>query len=201
MKEFIIEVGSNSGTDTVTLASNNPECQVIAIEPTPELLSGFLYKLPKQVPNIKVFPFAIDLDEGIKNFNIAGYSNWGRSSLHEFTDNIHEQWEGRPDFKFTHSVDVLCIRGDKLCDMLGVKSIKYLWVDTQGNDFRTLKSFGKYLEITKAGKCEAAYSVHLYKDVDNSYLNIVKFLENLGFKTKIKPDVVHKECDVHFWRE
>ena len=200
-KDFILEVGSNRGTDTISLAFNNPDCQIVGFEPTPELLVNYLYKLQYEVKNIKIFPFAIDEEEAIKTFNIAGQNDWGCSSLHKFTDDIQNVWQNRPDFKFTHSIDVLCLRGDTICKMLDIESIKYLWIDTQGNDFRTLKSFGQYLDIVQKGKCEAAYNVDLYKDVDNNYLNIQQFLESKGFKTRIQPDVVNKECDVHFWRE
>lgn len=198
MNNYVIEIGANLGNDTISLY-NKYNLPLIAVEPTPQLLST-LWNKYKNMKNIYILPLAIDEERGFKKFNIAGTNDWGCSSLHEFNPHIHELWQGRPDFNFTDFQQVMCITGEDLVQLCNINQIEYLWIDTQGNDLRVLKSFKEKLKLVKAGKCEAAYTVDLYKNVDNSYITIEKFLQENGFKTHIIPDIVNKECDVHFER-
>jgi FkbM family methyltransferase len=191
----IIEVGANSGTDTINLAADGST--VYAFEPTHELIKNNLRPLSKQYPNIKVIPFAVDTTNNFTTFNIAGQSDWGCSSLHKFNTDIHQLWPGRKDFKFTKSVNTFCIRLDSFLEMSNIKEVDYLWIDAQGNDWNVLKSLGKQLDIVKEGKCEVSYTVSLY-NTDNTIENVKPWLEKRGFIVKVNPDKKNKECDLHF---
>jgi hypothetical protein len=72
---------------------------IFCFEPTIELFTEFLYPKFKGNPRVKVFPFAVDLRNGFTKFNVAGQGDWGCSSIHEFSEDIHEKWQGRPDFR------------------------------------------------------------------------------------------------------
>jgi len=196
--KFVLEIGANQGIDTINLY-NKYNLPVIAVEPTPELLF-FLWKKYENNSDIKILPLAIDLERGFKKFNVAGSGDWGCSSLHDFNPDIHNLWNGRPDFNFTHFYNVMCITGEDLINFCNIEEVEYLWIDTQGNDLRVLKSFKDKLSIVKSGKCEAAYTVELYNNINNNYKEIENYLQLNGFKTWIQPDVVNKECDVYFER-
>lgn len=194
----IVEVGANWGGDTKRFAdkSNN---FVYAFEPTPELFDH-LCKTFLSYSNVKIFPFAVDEEEGEAIFNIAGTGDWGCSSLYTFDPEIHEKWEGRPDFHFTNQVTVEKKRLDNFINENNIESIDYLWVDAQGNDFKVMKSLGDKVDIVKEGKCEGSYSVDLYVNTENNVNDIVEWLTSKGFQCKIVPDNVGKEADVHFRR-
>ena len=194
----IVEVGANWGGDTKRFAdeSNN---FVYAFEPTPELFDH-LCKTFSSYNNVKILPFAVDEEEGEAIFNIAGTGDWGCSSLYTFDPEIHEKWEGRPDFHFTNQVTVEKKRLDNFINENSIDSIDYLWVDAQGNDFKVMKSLGDKISIVKEGKCEGSYSVDLYVNTENNVNDIVEWLTSKGFKCKIVPDNVGKEADVHFRR-
>ena len=194
----IVEVGANWGGDTKRFAdeSNN---FVYAFEPTPELFDH-LCETFSSYNNVKILPFAVDEEEGEAIFNIAGTGDWGCSSLYTFDPEIHEKWEGRPDFHFTNQVTVEKKRLDNFINENSIDSIDYLWVDAQGNDFKVMKSLGDKISIVKEGKCEGSYSVDLYVNTENNVNDIVEWLTSKGFKCKIVPDNVGKEADVHFRR-
>ncbi len=198
----VIEVGANSGQNTLELQINHPGCVVYAFEPTRELLTDHLW--PKYGSNemIKIIPFAIDTENSFRTFNVAGSWDWGCSSLNEFNENIHNEWLGRPDFSTTHRYSVPTITLFDFCSLYDITEIEYLWIDAQGHDFACLKSLGEKISIVKKGKCEASLNVKLYKSVENEAGQIKEWLENLGFSTAIVPDAsgIDAECDVHFWR-
>ena len=197
-KKIYIEVGSNEGTDTTKFISE--DSVVFCFEPIAELAYKLWQKFKHN--NVIVLPFAVDIDNSFKQFNIAGHSNQGCSSLNKFKNNIHEVWPGRPDFNFTESYVVPTIRLDSFIHMYNITKIDYIWIDAQGHDFNVLKSLGNNLSIVQEGRCEAAYNIPLYEGVDNYYQNIIEFLHKNDFKTDIQLDMsgLGAECDVIFTR-
>lgn len=193
----VIEVGANYGTDTEKFVLQGH--RVFAFEPTPELILHLQQKF-KGKDNFHLAPLAVDSEEGWATFHIAGGGDWGCSSLYEFTPDIHNKWEGRPDFQMTDSVVVMKMRLDTFMDLYGIDRVDYLWIDAQGNDFRVLKSLGDRISDVFEGKCEGAYTVDLYQNADNNVFVISDWLKDRGFETRIQPDNVGKEADVHFWR-
>lgn len=195
-EKCVLEIGANDGRDTEVL-QNFYNLPVLAVEPTPFLLKKLWEKYGKH-DNIFILPFAIDSSAGIKRFNIAGHSDWGCSSLHDFSDNIEEKWPDRSDFNFNDFCNICTITGAQLCELYSINNIEFLHLDAQGNDLRILQSFGSHIYKIKKGRCEAAYQVDLYK-IDNKYYNIVNFLQKNGFQTIVVPDALNKkECDIFF---
>lgn len=194
---IVIEVGANYGTDTMNFLNNGDS--VYAFEPTPELILHLQSKF-KSNPNFHLVPMAADIENGWAQFNIAGGGDWGCSSLYDFTPDIHDKWQGRPDFNMTDSVTVMKIRLDTFMNLYNIQTVDYLWIDAQGNDFRVLQSLGDRVSDIINGKCEGAYTVDLYDGTINDVRIIKSWLNEQGFKTRIQPDNVGKEADVHFWR-
>ena len=192
-----IEVGGNQGQHTDKFV--HPDARLFVFEPVQELYYR-LWEKYKGNKNVVVVPFAVDEVQEVKPFFVAGQKDWGCSSLNEFNEDLDQKWPGRTDFKVTHSYNVLTIRLDTFCEMYNISKIDYLWIDAQGHDFKVLKSLGDKLENVVEGRCEAAMNVELYKNTDNQYENIVKYLESKNFKTNITPDRsgIKAECDVMF---
>ena len=78
--------------------------------------------------------------------------------------------------------------------------IDFIEIDTQGNDFNVLKSFGDKISIIKEGVVEASNNVDLYKGVNNRIENIREFLETNGFQivSENENDYLKAEINIHF---
>lgn len=198
-KKIYIEVGSNKGTDTEKFV--NDDSIVYCFEPSMELAFE-LWKKYQNSDNVIILPFAIDIENGFKKFNVAGTSNWGCSSLNYFDKKINEKWPGRPDFIFTHSYVVPTITLYDFINLYDIKYVDYLWIDAQGHDFNVIKSLKEKIKIVKEGRCEAAHNVSLYENVNNDYKKIINYLNQQNFETNIELDRsgFGAECDIYFRR-
>jgi FkbM family methyltransferase len=199
MSKVVIEIGANDGSSTIGLVEKY-KLPTYAVEPVPRNLIELWNKF-KDNKQVTIIPTAIDIEFGLRKFNIAGQGDWGCCSLYEFIPNIRSIWVNRDDFVMTDSIEVICITGKQLVEMIKATSIEYLWIDAQGNDFRVLQSFGDKLALVKSGRCEASWSLSLYKGSENHYTEVTKFLVAMGFQTRVNPDSAGKECDIHFERK
>lgn len=199
-KKIIFDVGANDGNSCYHY-TNDPSNIVYAFEPTPYLLQTHLYH--KQRENYKVIPYAISDFDGETTFNIAGQSDWGCSSIHEFEDDLDKTWPGRTDFKVTQKIKVLVRRMDTFIKHNKIEKIDYMHCDTQGNDLNVLKSFGSYINILEAGVVEAANQNPLYKDVDNTVSSVTDFLEKNNFIIvgTHSNDIHYNEVNIEFRRK
>jgi len=199
-KKIVIEVGANKGTDTQKFLEEG--YTVYCFEPTPELIVILQNKFSVYKKQFFLIPLAVDTQNSFREFNLAKHDDWGVSSFYKFSDNIvnKKEWSERNDFYFDQSINVMTIRLDTFLDLYNIKSqISYLWIDTQGNDFRVLQSLGNKINKVKKGKCEASMKTKLYKGAKNDFKTIQKFLIRNNFKTKIIADSKSEnECDIHF---
>jgi FkbM family methyltransferase len=77
-------------------------------------------------------------------------------------------------------IRVPAVRGDDLCEQLGIRSVDLLCMDTQGSEISVLKSFGVKINTVKYIVTEATV-VNQY--VGQAQLHDINdFLVNLGFK-------------------
>ena len=181
MKKVVIEVGVNQAQDTQSYLNYFGEDMILyGFEPTYDLLPGLINKF-KNDPRVVIVPLAIDEVNRMAKFNIASWHDGGCSSLHQFSDDIHDKWPDNPAYFDKHQ-NVMTIRLDSFCDLYGIDVIDYIHIDAQGNDFSVLKSLGKYIDVVKEGKLECAYAVNLYKGVDNSFKSITTWLSDRNFK-------------------
>jgi FkbM family methyltransferase len=177
----ILDIGANNGNETFERVNQN-DCIVYAFEPTWELLSKYLWPMAYQNSNLRIIPFAVDIQNSFKQFNVAGQGDWGCSSLHEFSDDLSKKWPGRSDFKKTHSYIVPTITLYDFCELYGITEIDFIEIDAQGNDFNVLKSLGDKISIVKEGVVEASNNVDLYKSVNNRREDILDYLIKNGFE-------------------
>lgn len=189
--KIYFDVGANQGQDT-EIFLQNPENKVFCFEPIPKLIL-MLYKKFEKYDNFFLLPFAVDIENSWKKFNISELGDFGCSSLYEFSEDINIKWPGRGDFNYTSSIkNMMCIRLDTFMNLYNIQKIDYLHVDAQGNDFKVLQSLGEKIYDVEAGVCEASNRVELYKSENNTVNFIKPWLELRGFKTKIQYDGIGK---------
>lgn len=199
MKKIIFDIGANDGKETLQRAQDKNNI-IYAFEPTWELLTKYIWPMSYENENIIPIPFAVDIENNFKKFNIAGNGDWGCSSLHEFADNLETKWPGRPDFKVTHSYFVPTITLFDFCNLYNINKIDYIEIDTQGNDFNVIKSLGEKISIVESGVLEASSNVDLYKGVNNRIEDIRTFLKDNGFEItqESNNDWLGAEVNIHF---
>lgn len=190
----VIEVGANDGGNTRAFL-DTPDTAVYCFEPTVELQLILQQKF-KKYENFHLIPAAVHIQNGFEYFNVAGTSDWGCSSLYEFSENLETIWPNRPDFHRTDRYKVMTLRLDTFFDLYNIGEVDYLWIDAQGSDFNVLKSLGSKISNIKQGKCEAAHQVELYKTKDNNAFEIKRYMEANGFDVWFEHP--HQEVDVHF---
>lgn len=213
MEKIIIEVGGNDGKDTNTYTILADK--VYVFEPVPYLADGLRERF-KTNERVHVIQSAVsDKTENNVKFGISGpdYTHGaGCSSLNEFNPNIRNEWGGRDDFQHMEYIDVTTVTLKDFIHSHNIKEVEYLHIDAQGSDLKVLQSLGDMVDRIKAGRCEAANKVNLYKDVDNNVYSIIQWLGNNGFKIVALnnhhnelisiEDLPHstEEVDIHFQR-
>jgi FkbM family methyltransferase len=199
--KIILEVGCHDGHHTKKISRTFGNLPYYGFEPVPYLFTK-LTEMFKENKNIKLTHAAIDIEDGIKDFHISNpvLYPYGCSSLHEFSDDIHEKWKNRPDFKHIETIKIKTIRLETFLDEIGFNGeIVYLHCDAQGNDVKVLKSLGKYLKNVKAGVIEVGSKVQLYKNTDDNNFEYAKnFLLSNGFFIENHTDLNREEVDIHF---
>jgi FkbM family methyltransferase len=201
---IIFDVGVNTGESTIHYCLE-PTNEVYAFEPNPYLCEKYLNLKAQQNKNYHVINKAVSDYNGKSSFNVAEHEEGGVSSFYEFTDNIGKLWTdkihgkvNRKDFYFNKIIEVEVIRMDTFIEQNNISAIDYFHCDTQGNDFKVLISFGKYIDIVKSGVVESIHPeapMPLYKNTTNFFDSIMNFLKEHGF-TKIdwEPNGIFKEC-------
>ena len=183
----MFDVGANWGTDSLDFIRNNNDWVCFAFEPTPQLFEHLVNASANFKDRYFVYPYAISDFVGKANFNVAGQSDWGCSSLLEFSDNLDKTWPGRTDFVVTENieVDVISLKYfiENIVPNIKIEKIDRFHCDTQGNDLKVLKGMAEYVSIIQHGVIEVPQSteVMLYKN-QHSFEEAVEFLQNNGFK-------------------
>ena len=194
MSRVIFDVGANEGMEFIDDARNGDI--VYAFEPTPELVSKILNDLRKNpCPSYHLIFAAVSDVEKIQKFNIAGWHEYGCSSLNEFSDGLE------PLYRFTHSVYVHAIRLDTFVKTMNIETIDYLHVDTQGNDLKVLKSLGSEIHRVKSGVVEVPNTLMLYKNVPSKQETMDFLRDNKFDITKVENNYGNAaEQNIHFVR-
>jgi 2-O-methyltransferase len=143
---IVVEIGSNTGTDTVKLAAI-PGVMVYAFEPDPRC------DLTKMPANVIVNKMAVSDNTGDAVFNLSdspGYTTPGKiwtysSSLLKPINHLTVH----PHVKFEKQVKVKTIRLDDYCVEKGIKKIDFLWMDTQGAEAKIFAGAGDILKNTR----------------------------------------------------
>jgi FkbM family methyltransferase len=196
---IIFDVGANVGQDSKHYALD-ADNTVYAFEPTPQLLRDHLYPYQADYPNYVVVPKAVTDYDGVITFHVAGQHDWGCSSIHEFSEDLDTTWPGRTDFKETEQLTVDCTTMRTFILENNIDRIDYMHCDTQGNDLAVLRSFGDCIDRLVSGRVEVFNKNPLYKNIDNSYDNVVSFLKAHGFYVKAveSNDPFNNELNISF---
>ncbi len=199
MKKIFFDVGANLGTSSIHIAISDPDTFVYAFEPTPELIL-YLKKQTLNLKNYTVVGKAVSDYDSKAVFNVAGQSDWGCSSLLEFSDKSKTEWPGRTDFVVTKQIQVDVIRLDNFIIENNIDVIDYFHCDTQGSDLDVLYGLGEKISIIKEGTIEAAAKQDILYKNQNTVMECIEFLKMNNFEvvSVISNDPEFNEANIHF---
>jgi FkbM family methyltransferase len=170
-----IDVGAHQGEKTLHYADLNPGLKIYALEPN---LSAAA-KLIGQATNYFVIPMAVAENDGVADFYINVFE--AASSLLPFNDAALRSWVGGDMLKVNSVARVPTVRLDTLMGLMGIGSVDFLKVDTQGMDLAVVKSAGSRLRDIKKIVLEVSVTpMPLYSGAA-SREEVVTFLEGAGF--------------------
>lgn len=126
----IIEIGADSGMDTLRLSGLFPGGKIFSFEPDPRNVPRVLSRI-SGVDNVELTVKAVSSASGKAVFHLSTAKSGGgqgSSSLREpnLTTAVF------PDIEFPESIEVDCLRLDDFCDERGISTIDFLWMDVQG---------------------------------------------------------------------
>ena len=180
-RDYIFDVGANDGTDGLGIALNNKDLFVHAFEANPYLVKKIILlrkKLEKRkgiiIRNYKIHQVAVSDKSKKATFNIS--TNHRVSSLKKLSKNLDKAWPGYREniFKVTEKIKVDVISLNEFMIKNKIEKIRYLHIDTQGNDLNVLKGLKSKISQVQEGKMEAAINKKNAAYTNNHTINDVK---------------------------
>ena len=204
MSYILFDVGTNWGENSLTKAQQDPNVEVWAFEPTPQLVQHLMNASQSFSNRYHVEPIALGDFNGILDFYIQDNPGMGCNSLNQFNDNLQETWKERAN-EFT-ICDVISVPSYRLESWLpfnipNLEKIDYFHCDTQGHDLKVLEGMGDYIQLIQEGVVECAKDddVKLYKQ-NHTVDQMTDFLKSKGFTiTNVESnDHLNNEWNVYF---
>ena len=190
IKEYIFDVGANDGSDGIAIALKNKNFYIHAFEPNPYLVRK-IKKLKKEIEkrkgtiinNYKIHCYAVSDKDKYSTFNIS--INHRVSSLNKLSKNLNKSWPGYEDeiFKVIKKIKVKVITLNDFMKKNKINNIRYIHIDTQGNDLNVLKGLKSKINSVSEGKMEAAINKKNAAYINNHTINDTKYFLS---KTKLK---------------
>lgn len=200
--QIMFDVGANYGTDSLPIIHDNSDWICFAFEPTPHLIDYLKKSSSSFSDRYHIIPYAVSDFNGEANFHISGQSDWGCSSLLTFSDNLHETWPGRTDFKVTETIKVKVITLKQFIEQMSpvpITTIHRFHCDTQGSDLKVLKGMEEYINIILNGVVEAANKKNILYNNQNTVEETNAYLQQYNFITNIEiNDQFHNEVNIRF---
>jgi FkbM family methyltransferase len=170
-----VDVGAHNGEETLGHAWLNPGLKVYAFEPNLRAAVTMI----GQAANFIVLPIAISETDGSADFHINAFD--AASSLLALNDDGVRSWEAAGVLKVESVVTVPTIRLDTFMNLVGLKEIDFLKVDSQGMDLAVIRSAGRRLQDIKKIKLEVWVSAEpLYCGAPRKE-EVVSYLNERGF--------------------
>jgi FkbM family methyltransferase len=175
MEGVWIDVGAHHGEQTLGSASQNPGLRIYAFEPNLRPAA----KMMGHARNFVVIPMAVSETNGCADFHVNAFDM--SSSLLPTNEEALRTWVGVEALKVESVVTVPTIRLDTFMHLMGIKSVDFLKIDTQGMDLAVLRSAGSRLSDIAKIKLEVEVApIHYYVGAPSKD-EVVGFLVDAGF--------------------
>ena len=181
----LIDVGANKGEFTIFGAKRVPRGRVLSFEPT-EVNSQILEKNvnKNKFDNVKIFRIGLSN----KSKNIPIYEPYDKYLNGTKNEGAFSVFESKEVGKFLQNINVEIF--DQIIKNEGLNKVSVIKIDVEGSELEvlegmseTLRKFKPYIIIETNEK--------VLKSANHSSLEIITFLDNLGYKFKPAVDINH----------
>jgi FkbM family methyltransferase len=172
------DVGAHEGQNTFERAQTDSSILVFAFEPDWNVARQTMGKLE----NFVTLPMAVADFDGLARLHVNVRE--GTSSLMPFSTEALQspEWKEFPDLAVESVTTVPTIRLDTFMNRMGVETVEYLKIDTQGFDFRVVQSAGARLKDIQSVTLEVDVTpVRCYAGSAGK-AEIVSYMINHGFR-------------------
>jgi FkbM family methyltransferase len=154
----IIEIGANSGQDTLVLLNISPSAQIHAFEPDPRAIAAF--KMKEFPPRVTLFETAISAISGVTTFYPS--DKWGDNAWHQSGSirNPKNHLEKYPEVTFSEVVILPTSTLDGWSEKYGIGEVDFIWADVQGAE----------LDMIRGGLETLGRTRYLYTEYSNDEL-------------------------------
>jgi FkbM family methyltransferase len=141
-RPVLVDVGANTGDYAVRLRQSFPSAQIIAIEPNPVTYQS----LQKAVADLDITTLMVGTSDENCTTEIHSYAH-DHASEHAslYAGVLHDLHGART----TSSIEVSLTTLDKLAEDVGLESIDFIKIDTEGHEFATLRGARQLLEESR----------------------------------------------------
>jgi FkbM family methyltransferase len=181
------DIGTNWGEDSLGKCHKDPNMEVWAFEPTPQLVNHLQNASMPFRDRYHIIPMAVSDFNGVAKFYIQNNPGMGCNSLNTFNqDAITKYWEQRNvELSAIGYIEVqVCNLETWIKNNLpDLEKIDHFHCDTQGCDLKVLKGMGEYIHLIKTGKveCSKDEEIKLYHESDNYLSQTIEFLKSKDF--------------------
>jgi 2-O-methyltransferase len=150
----ILEIGSNTGSDTLAFLRLMPEAKIYCFEPDPRAIACFKRNLGPYLDKVKLFEVAVSDRAGQIDFHTSsggpeGFDDpegWNMSgSIRRPKNHLTEySW-----VKFDKVIPVSTCRLDDWCEENGVEHVDFIWMDVQGAEQDVIAGAPTILQKTR----------------------------------------------------
>lgn len=144
----IIEAGVCDAEDTIRFKGIWPDATIYGFEPVPDLYEKSV-RNTMALKDVKLFPFALAEVTGEKMFcestSMPGASSFFKDNLKGITvpDDIAEEFKRSGETYNDIDLLVECMTIDDFCYSRKIKSVDFIWLDTEGYELRILAGGAK----------------------------------------------------------
>ena len=181
---IIIEVGSHRGDNNLLRECSWNNDRLYMFEPSPLGYKQLVNKITKfKQGNMIAINKAVSDFNGQAKFHISNYD--ACSSLNKFNKRVNDVLEdnlGKEGFHMIDKVTVDVIRLDKFITDNKIGHIDFLIIDAQGEDFKIVKSLGKYIKLCQKIQVEVCINKDPLYENQFSKQDIIKYMQKHGFK-------------------
>jgi FkbM family methyltransferase len=191
-----IDVGAHHGETTIGYARHNADLTIYVIEPNLRAAC----RMMGHAPNVIVIPVAIAEKDGCAEFHINSFEE--SSSLLPINEDALQTWVGVEKLKVESVVTVPTVRLDTFMDLLGIREIDFLKIDTQGTDLAVLRSAGSRLRDIEKITLEVEVAPVRFYSGAPSKDEVLRFLDEAGFTlTEVESQTHGQEENLTFVRK
>lgn len=179
----ILEAGVCDAHDTLAMKRRWPNAVIYGFEPVPKN-----YKLSKKnitgTKDVNLYQLALSDKIGTAVFYESIKNSGASSLLKDNLDNIEIPNDiGHDGINYQDkSISVDCITIDAWSEKMGIKSIDYIWLDTEGSELPILKNSRRILSTVKVLSLEANFKE--FRKGMTQFYDLYDFLISEGFVLK-----------------